>query len=156
MGMKSQENARRGEKRLYFDGPIVCNLPSKNLFAGESSSTAAPGSSIFTDKTWNEIALSLNLSARETQIVRGIFDDRTESTIASRLGISAHTVHTYTERLYQKVWVTNRVQLVLRVTNEFLALVTLQKLDVSDLEHFGRWTRFPGDRQPNRKAQNGR
>jgi len=65
---------------------------------------------------------SLGLSLREEQIVRAIFDDCTESAIASDLGISPHTVHTHVERLHQKLGVVDRVALVLRVVNEFLNL----------------------------------
>lgn len=82
----------------------------------------APGSAIFSDQAWDEIGRSLRLSGRELQIVRGVFDDRIESTIAADLGMSPHTVHTHVERLYRKLSVTDRVKLVLRITDEFLAL----------------------------------
>lgn len=82
----------------------------------------APGSAIFSAKAWKEISRSLNLSGRELQIVRRIFEDLTESAIAVELGISVHTVHTHLDRLHHKLGVVDRVQLVLRITNEFLAL----------------------------------
>ena len=71
------------------------------------------------------LARSLDLSTREQQLVRGVFDDRTDFSIAAALGISQHTVHTHFERLYHKLRVGNRVQLVMRVMREFLALTTL-------------------------------
>ena len=77
---------------------------------------------MFSEQAWVEIARSLELSPRELQIVRGFFDDRTEFAIAADLGISPHTVHTHIERLHHKFGVANRVELILRVTNEFLAL----------------------------------
>ena len=77
---------------------------------------------MFSEQAWLEIARSLTLSARELQIVRRIFDDHTESTIAADLNISPHTVHTYIERLHRKLAVADRVELILRVMNEFLAL----------------------------------
>jgi DNA-binding CsgD family transcriptional regulator len=77
---------------------------------------------MFSEQAWPEIARSLRLSPRELQIVRAFFDDRTESAMAADLGISPHTVHTYVERLYRKLAVVDRVELVLRVTNQFLAL----------------------------------
>ena len=73
-------------------------------------------------QAWREIACSLTLSARELQIVRGIFDDRTDFAIAAELGISPHTVHTHIERLHHKLGVADRVELVLRVMREFVAL----------------------------------
>lgn len=82
----------------------------------------APGSAIFSEQAWAEIARSLGLSPRELQIVRGVFDDRTESAIAADLGMSPHTVHTHIERLYYKLAVADRVELILRVMDKFLAL----------------------------------
>ena len=80
------------------------------------------GAAMFSDEAWVQIAGSLRLSGRELQILRAIFDDRTESTIARELGISPCTIHTYCERLYRKLSVTDRVRLVLRVMEEFLVL----------------------------------
>jgi DNA-binding NarL/FixJ family response regulator len=59
------------------------------------------------------------------QIVRAVFDDQTEYAIAADLGISPHTVHTHFERLHRKLAVSDRVQLVLRVTEASLVLTTV-------------------------------
>ena len=84
------------------------------------------GASIFCQHAWGHLGPSLNLSTREIQVVMQIFDDNTELAIASNLGISSSTVHTYTERLYRKLGVRDRVQLVVRVTREFLDLTSRQ------------------------------
>jgi DNA-binding NarL/FixJ family response regulator len=63
------------------------------------------------------------------QIVQGVFDDLDESNIAFDLNISRHTVNTYFRRLYNKVGVSNRQQLILRVMAEYLAV-----LDPADQE----------------------
>jgi DNA-binding NarL/FixJ family response regulator len=80
------------------------------------------GAAMFSERAWQEIARSLKLSGQELQIVRGVFDDYTEFAIANNLNVSPHTVHTHCERLYHKLAVTDRVKLVLRVMDEFLAL----------------------------------
>ena len=80
------------------------------------------GAAMFSEPAWQEIARSLKLSGQELQIVRGVFDDCTEFAIANNLRVSPHTVHTHCERLYHKLAVTDRVKLVLRITDEFLAL----------------------------------
>lgn len=54
--------------------------------------------------------------------MRGVFEDLTELAIADGLNISPHTVHTHVDRLHRKLNVSNRVQVVLRVTDEFLRL----------------------------------
>jgi DNA-binding NarL/FixJ family response regulator len=82
------------------------------------------GAAMFSERAWQEIARSLKLSSRELQIVRKVFDDHTEFAIADDLSVSPHTVHTHCERLYRKLAVTDRVKLVLRITDEFLALTT--------------------------------
>jgi DNA-binding CsgD family transcriptional regulator len=99
-------------RRASSSGPAF--VLAENKFAGR------PGSTVFSDQTWNEIAGRLGLSHREGEIVRRVFDDQTEFAIAVDLGISPHTVHTHCERLHKKLGVTDRVQLVLRVTQEFL------------------------------------
>jgi DNA-binding CsgD family transcriptional regulator len=70
---------------------------------------------MFTEQAWAMIARSLKLSPRELQILRGVFDDRTELAIAAVLGISPHTAHTYIERLHHKLAVADRVEPVVRV-----------------------------------------
>ncbi len=77
---------------------------------------------MLSEVAWSEIARSLHLSGRELQIVRGVFDDRTDFAIAVELGISPHTVHSHFDRLHRKLGVTDRVELVLRVIQEFVAL----------------------------------
>ena len=89
---------------------------------GSSRRQRHPGSEIFSDRAWAEIARSLRFTKRELQIVRGVFDDRTEFAIAADLGISPHTVHTHLERLRHKLAVMDRAALVLQVVEEFLRL----------------------------------
>ena len=80
------------------------------------------GAAMFSELAWREIARSLKLSGRELQIVRAVFDDHTEFTIATNLKISPHTIHTHCERLYRKLRVSDRVKLVLRIMGEFITL----------------------------------
>jgi DNA-binding NarL/FixJ family response regulator len=102
-------------------GPGVRLVVKINLPAG-SKLRCPLGAAMFSEQAWREIARSLKLSGQELQIVRGVFDDCTEFAIANNLNVSPHTVHTHCERLYHKLTVTDRVKLVLRVIDEFLAL----------------------------------
>ncbi|HEY3100937.1 MAG TPA: helix-turn-helix transcriptional regulator [Methylomirabilota bacterium] len=77
---------------------------------------------MFSDEVWRRLAMSLRWSERESQIVPALLEDEKESAIATRLGISRHTVHTYTERLYRKMGVSSRVGLVRRVFVEYMSL----------------------------------
>ena len=85
------------------------------------ASAPESGRAIFSDEAWRHLADELQLSGRESQIVRGVFDDQTEPAIAAHLGISSHTVHTHLDRLYRKLGVSSRVALVLRVVAEYLS-----------------------------------
>ncbi|HEY6349903.1 MAG TPA: helix-turn-helix transcriptional regulator [Candidatus Angelobacter sp.] len=57
---------------------------------------------------------------REIQITQYIFDDKKTECIAAELGISVHTVNTYLQRLYCKLDVRSRPQLLLRVLKNHL------------------------------------
>ena len=75
----------------------------------------SPGQGLFAPVVWLGLASSLRLSRRELEIVQLVFDDQKEASIATRLGISRHTVNTYMQRLYQKLKISSRSQLILRV-----------------------------------------
>jgi DNA-binding CsgD family transcriptional regulator len=79
-----------------------------------------PGYSLFPSEVWTHLCRALKLSPREIQIVQGVFEDQKEETIACNLGISPHTVNTYFQRLYAKLHVSSRPQLILRILAEYL------------------------------------
>jgi len=81
-----------------------------------------PGLSLFPLSTWPRLGMALRLSPREMQIVQGVFEDRKEESIAYELGISPHTVNTYFQRLYTKLRVSSRPQLIVRVIAEYLSM----------------------------------
>ena len=57
---------------------------------------------------------------RELQIMRLVFEDKPEKTIATELEISLNTVHSHLMHLHWKLGVQSRVGLVLRVFREYL------------------------------------
>ncbi len=65
--------------------------------------------------------MSMKLTQRELEIVRLIFADEPEQSIAAALGISVNTVRTHLKRLYHKLGVASRAGLVLRLVGEYLA-----------------------------------
>jgi DNA-binding CsgD family transcriptional regulator len=72
---------------------------------------------------WSRLGDSLRLSDRELQIVQGIFEDEKQESIAFTLGISPHSVNTYIQRIYAKLGIGSRPQLIVRVISEYLASV---------------------------------
>jgi DNA-binding NarL/FixJ family response regulator len=73
------------------------------------------GRRLIAQPAWEVLRVQLQLSPREMQIAQGVFDSQKERCIAFELGISPHTVNTYLQRMYRKMGVSNRTQLVLHV-----------------------------------------
>ncbi len=91
-------------------------IPAPRLAVAPSApAKSAAGSDLFSADVWDRLGGAMRLSARELEILRAIFDDQKESAIAWSLGISPHTVHTHIERIYKKVGVASRCQLLVRV-----------------------------------------
>lgn len=63
---------------------------------------------------WLLIAQELGLSPRQLEIVRCLVDGLDEATAADRLGISPHTVHAHMNRLFLKLRVNSRCELVVK------------------------------------------
>jgi len=80
------------------------------------------GAAMLSLRAWNAVAITLRITARELEIIQGVFDNLTEAGIARRLQVTEHTVHTHLNRLFKKLHVTTRTELVLRVMQEMLAL----------------------------------
>ena len=73
---------------------------------------------------WKATATSLRLSPREEEIVVCLLElDDDEARIAARLERSNHTVHTHLQRLYKKLGVNTRSQLLARVFARYAELV---------------------------------
>ena len=94
--------------------------PGTSLDSGAPVAKKGSGRSTLSDRQWDSIAQSLNLSGRELQILQCMFDNQTEDAMAMELGISCHTVHTHLERLYHKLQVTSRCAAVVRVFAEYV------------------------------------
>ena len=90
--------------------------------SGTPPHDAPIGAALLSDVAWSEIARSLKLSARELETVPGVFDNLKEDAIAGNLGVSEHTIHTHLHRLFSKLRVTTRTQMVVRIMQELLLL----------------------------------
>ena len=80
------------------------------------------GAAILSDHAWSEIAKALGITKREMQIIQGVFDNHTQQGIASRLNMNEHTAHTHLNRLFKKLNITTRTELVLRIMEQMIAL----------------------------------
>ena len=102
-------------------------MPYSRRQPASDKQIATRGSSIFSKREWNELGCDLKLSARELQLVRGIFDDQTEEAIAYDLSISVHTVHSYLTRIYRTLGVCSRDQLLVYIFGRYLERHRLPK-----------------------------
>ncbi len=89
------------------------------------------GSRLFRDEEWYVLVKRLGLSRREAEIVRLVFDDLSEPEIARRLDLAPSTIHTYLGRLYRKLGVKSRGELMTFVFFEFLEGRVLHGLHAS-------------------------
>jgi DNA-binding NarL/FixJ family response regulator len=80
------------------------------------------GQGVFVAAEWRALAAALGLSPRECGIVRAVFDGASEKDTAADLGLSPHTVHSYLWRIYRKLHVQSREELLVRVFAEFRSL----------------------------------
>ena len=79
-------------------------------------------STTVSQRDWERTAARLRLSPRELEIVQRIFGgDATEKQIALNIGMSHKTVHSHMMRLYDKLGVRTRAQMLLRVVGELHA-----------------------------------
>jgi DNA-binding CsgD family transcriptional regulator len=80
------------------------------------------GASLLSDHAWHEIGRTLGITKRELQIVQAVFDNHHESQIAKIFKISPHTVHMHLNRLFKKLTVKSRTELVLRIVEQMVTL----------------------------------
>jgi len=98
-------------------------LPSASLVkSGRFSRRKLRGAAILSDHAWLEIGRTLDITKRGLQIVQAVFDNQHEADIAKRFKLSPHTVHMHMNRLFKKLNVTSRTELVLRIVEQMVAL----------------------------------
>jgi DNA-binding CsgD family transcriptional regulator len=82
-----------------------------------------PQTMFLSERSWQSIVSTLGLSDREAQVAGLILgDDSCENAMAASLSISPHTVHTHLERLYRKLRVSSRCQVVSRIFQQYVNL----------------------------------
>ena len=109
-------------------------VTSEKKASGRKPPQALPGHGVLPPSDWLLLRDTLSLSARELQIVQYVFEDEKQEAIAWRLGISPGTVNTYMQRLYAKLEVRSRPQLIVRVIAAYLLLTPVSYAHMTD-EH---------------------
>ena len=78
--------------------------------------------SIFSDQEWKHICSSLDMSYRQKQIVALLLEGHTTFGAATALDISPDTVRAHLRRLYPKLGVSDRLELMVCCVREFRRL----------------------------------
>ena len=76
---------------------------------------------LYTGREWAELTGRLGMSARQGQIARHVLEGLQDKQIALQLGISVHTVRTYLDRMFAKLSVQNRNELIMSMFRQFRA-----------------------------------
>ena len=64
---------------------------------------------------WKAVMAQLDLAGRAAEILQACFAGATEKDIADDMSISVHTVHEHVKRLYKRIGLTDRRELILLV-----------------------------------------
>ncbi len=85
------------------------------------SANAAPSPPfhVFSDDEWNRLSCSLCLTPQQAKIVGLILQGKRDKEIAAALTTTVPTIRTHLARLFARLGVADRVELVLHVFNHF-------------------------------------
>ena len=122
LGARSPVRAR-GVATALLSGNELCSLfmrPQANTNAKKAPLPEHP--SIFTRREWAEIRRNLGLSTRQAEIVCLLLEGHKIYAVAVTLSISPDTVRAHLRRLYRKLAVADRLDLVIRCFREFRRL----------------------------------
>lgn len=103
-------------------------MPSLNSVKGIADHRcgrfSAVGRSILSGQDWQRVGGALGLSRRELELVQHIFDGKKLSAVAQAMRLSLGTVKTYSQRIRQKLAVSDQRELTLAVLSTHLRLGT--------------------------------
>jgi len=68
---------------------------------------------VLAEEEWRRIGRQFGFTPRELQVVKILFDSKSEEQIAAELGIKPGTVHKHLEKLRMKTGTTDRLSLAL-------------------------------------------
>ncbi|QEG23570.1 response regulator transcription factor [Mariniblastus fucicola] len=85
------------------------------LVADSIADFSVPGSEMLTQKQWTITSEKFRLTNRERQVCQRLFEGMTRNQVAEELGIKPRTVRHYMEHIHEKLDVSNRVGVVLRI-----------------------------------------
>lgn len=89
------------------------------VYLGVSEKKPDSKNGIFTQAEWNQLSDKLGLSPRQSQVANLLLMGLSDKQIASKLDISTHTLRTYLDRMFTKMSVGDRCELIVHIFREF-------------------------------------
>ena len=86
----------------------------------------ALGSCLYPAEAWVHLRTVLRLSDRELAVAKGIFAGQDDNGIALETGIPSDLVYRTTQRIYIKLKIGSRMELIARIKSEYRALLADQ------------------------------
>lgn len=77
--------------------------------------TVTTHTQLFSEQEWTQLKQHLHLPPRQAEIARHIMCGKSDKQIASAMGISITTVRTHVSRLFRKLDLNDRMELMLHV-----------------------------------------
>ena len=86
----------------------------KPAMAGDGARAVPPFSQLLTEAEWEDVRRELQLTPQQARVVELILQGMRDKQIAAALGLSLPTVRTHLRRLFSRIGISDRVELVLR------------------------------------------
>lgn len=83
---------------------------------------------MLTSGEWEALRHRLGLTRRECEVVQAVFSGAPAVRAGEVLGVSQHTVQTYLKRVYTKLGVHSKPELVVRIVDEWRSLASDDRL----------------------------
>ena len=74
---------------------------------------------VFTEAEWNKLVGQLQMSPQQAQIARFLIEGASDKRIAQEMGIAVSTVRTYLTRMFSKLSVQDRNELIVTIFRAF-------------------------------------
>ena len=102
--------------------PVAKATDHQERVRSGSSTSHGNAKALLGSEEWRRVGFDLNLSARELELVRHIFEGRRLQGAALDMGLALGTVKTYVRRIYTKLGVSDQRELTLAVVSTHLQL----------------------------------
>jgi DNA-binding NarL/FixJ family response regulator len=116
--------SRTKQRRLTFGdiiqiGPFFIQVvralaKGQNLFAGDPGATSIAEAIVEEEEEGerSSTGVLMEFTQREQQIIKLLADGYSEKQVAEMLKLSRHTVHSYVKKIYERLKIVNRSQLL--------------------------------------------